>query len=43
MQCGVPIWLAAGCLGMSAEMIERAHGHHRPDQMGAAARAITPK
>jgi integrase len=43
MQRGVPIWQAAGYLGMSAEMIERTYGHHHPDFMRAAARAITTK
>jgi hypothetical protein len=28
---GVPIWQAAGYLGMSAEMIERSYGHHHPN------------
>ena len=28
MQRGVPIWQAAGYLGMSAEMVERTYGHH---------------
>ena len=43
MQRGVPIWQAAGYLGMSAEMIERTYGHHHPDYMRAAAQAITSK
>jgi hypothetical protein len=43
MQRGVPIWQAAGYLGMSAEMIERTCGHHHPDYMRAAAQAITSK
>jgi integrase len=43
MQRGVPIWQAAGRLGMSAEMIERTYGHHHPDYMRAAAQAITSK
>jgi integrase len=43
MQRGVPIWQAAGYLGMSAEMIERTYGHHHPDYMRAAAAAITSK
>jgi integrase len=30
MQRGVPIWQAAGYLGMSAQMIERTYGHHHP-------------
>jgi hypothetical protein len=43
MQRGVPIWQAAGFLGMSAEMIERTYGHHHPDYMRGAAEAITSK
>jgi integrase len=43
MQRGVPIWQAAGYLGMSAAMIERTYGHHHPDYMRAAAAAITAK
>src|SRR5262249_43962294 len=43
MQRGVPIWQAAGYLGMSAEMVERTYGHHHPDYMRASAEAITAK
>jgi integrase len=43
MQRGVPIWQAAGYLGMSATMIERTYGHHHPDFMRGAAQAITSK
>lgn len=43
MQRGVPIWQAAGYLGMSATMIERTYGHHHPDYMRGAAAAITAK
>jgi hypothetical protein len=43
MQRGVPIWQAAGFLGMSAEVLERTYGHHHPDYMRAAAHAITSK
>jgi integrase len=43
MQRGVPIWQAAGFLGMSADMIERTYGHHHPDYMRGAAQAITSK
>jgi hypothetical protein len=43
MQRGVPIWQAAGYLGMSAQMIERTYGHHHPDYMRSAAQAITSK
>jgi integrase len=43
MQRGVPIWQAAGFLGMSAEVRERTYGHHHPNYMRAAAQAITSK
>jgi integrase len=43
MQRGVPIWQAAGYIGMSSEMIERTYGHHHPDYMRGAAQAITAK
>ena len=43
MQRGVPIWQAAGYLGMSAAILERTYGHHHPDYMRAAATAITAK
>jgi integrase len=43
MQRGVPIWQAAGYLGMSAEVLERTYGHHHPDYMRGAAQAITSK
>jgi integrase len=31
MQRGVPIWQAAGYLGMSAQILEQTYGHHHPD------------
>jgi len=40
MQAGVDKWEAAGFLGMSAEMLDRVYGHHHPDHLKAAARAI---
>jgi len=43
MQRGVPIWQAAGFLGMSAQILERTYGHHHPDYMRGAAEAITSK
>jgi integrase len=43
MQRGVPIWQAAGYLGMSAEMLDRVYGHHNPDHLKGAADAITGK
>ena len=38
-QSGVPIWQAAGFLGMSAETFERVYGHQHPDYQEAAAEA----
>jgi hypothetical protein len=43
MQRGVPIWQAAGYLGMAAQTLERTYGHHHPDFMRGAAEAITTK
>jgi integrase len=43
MQAGVPIWQAAGYLGMSAQVLERTYGHQHPDYMRVAAEAITAK
>jgi integrase len=43
MQRSVPIWQAAGYLGMSSQILERVYGHHHPDYMRAAANAITSK
>jgi integrase len=40
MQAGVDKWEAAGFLGMSAEMLDRVYGHHHPDHLKVAARAI---
>ncbi len=40
MQAGVDKWEAAGFLGMSVEMLDRVYGHHHPDHLRAAARAI---
>lgn len=40
MQAGVPIWEAAGFLGMSPEMVERTYGHHHPEHMRRATDAI---
>ena len=33
MQRGVPIWEAAGFLGMSAEVLQDTYGHHHPDHL----------
>lgn len=43
MQRGVPIWQAAGYLGMSAETLERVYGHHSPEHLKRAAEAIAGK
>jgi hypothetical protein len=40
MQAGVPIWEAAGFLGMSPAMVEQIYGHHHPAHMRGAAKAI---
>lgn len=37
MQAGVPIWEAAGHLGMTVETIQRTYAHHHPDHQKAAA------
>ena len=43
MQRGVPVWEAAGFLGMSAEVLLSTYGHHHPDFLHGAANAITSK
>jgi integrase len=43
MQRGVPLWEAAGFLGMSVEVLEDNYGHHHPDFKHGAANAIAPK
>ena len=43
MQRGVPVWEAAGFLGMSAEVLLGTYGHHHPDFLHGAANAITTK
>ena len=40
MQRGVPIWEAAGFLGMSPEVLQDTYGHHHPDHLQGAAAAI---
>jgi integrase len=40
MQSGVPIWEAAGFLGMSSEVLAQTYGHHHPEHMRGAALAI---
>jgi integrase len=43
MQRGVPIWEAAGLLGMSPAMLQNTYGHHHPDYLQGAAAAIGQK
>lgn len=43
VQRGVPVWEAAGFLGMSAEVLLTTYGHHHPDFLHGAANAITFK
>jgi integrase len=43
MQRDVPVWEAAGFLGMSAEVLLGTYGHHHPDFLHGAANAITSK
>jgi hypothetical protein len=37
MQAGVPIWEAAGHLGMTVKILEEVYGHHHPDWQRRAA------
>jgi integrase len=37
MQAGVPIWEAAGFLGMTVKTLEKVYGHHSPDHQENAA------
>jgi integrase len=43
MQRGVPVWEAAGFLGMSPEVLHDTYGHHHPDFLQGAAVAIGQK
>jgi hypothetical protein len=43
MQRGVPIWEAAGFLGMSLEVLQDTYGHHHPHYLQGAAAAIGQK
>jgi integrase len=42
-QAGVPIWEAAGFLGMTVETFERVYGHHHPDHQAAASAALSSR
>jgi len=39
-QSGVPIWEAAGFMGMTVEMFERVYGHHHPNFQYGASEAV---
>ncbi len=39
-QAGVPVWQAAGYLGMTVEMFEQVYGHHHPAYLAQAAAAL---
>ena len=41
MQRGTDIWQASGFLGMSPQVLINTYGHHHPDFMQDAAKAIT--
>src|ERR1035437_7387595 len=43
MQIGVSTWDAAGFLGMSEKTLRDVYGHHHPDYLQAAAKAIGAK
>ena len=43
MQAGVPMWEAAGFLGMTRETLERVYGHHHPDFLQEAAEALSAR
>jgi hypothetical protein len=43
MQRGVPVWEAAGFLGMSPEVLRSTYGHHHPDFLQGAAAAVGQK
>jgi integrase len=43
MQHGVPIWEAAGFLGMSEKVLRDTYGHHHPDYQQAALSGFRPK
>ncbi len=40
LQAGVDPWQVAGFTGMTVEMVEHVYGHHHPEHLRAAARAL---
>lgn len=43
MLAGTNLWVAAGYLGMTVEVLERVYGHHHPDYQAEAVENITSK
>ena len=41
MQSGTDLWQAAGFIGMTVETLEKNYGHHHPDHLADAARAMS--
>lgn len=41
MQAGVDMWVAAGFLGMTVEMLSQRYGHHHPEHLAGARRAFS--
>jgi integrase len=40
LQAGIPPWEVAGFVGMTVEMVQDVYGHHHPDHLRRAARAL---
>ena len=40
VQKGVPLWEVAGYVGLTAQTIERVYGHHAPDRLAKARKAM---
>lgn len=40
MQAAVPVWEAAGFAAMTVQMVQDVYGHHHPDHLAGAARAL---
>jgi hypothetical protein len=41
MQSGTDLWQTAGFIGMTVETLEKNYGHHHPDHLADAARAMS--
>jgi len=40
LQAGVDPWKAAGLVGMTVDMVQQVYGHHHPEHLRDAARAL---